>query len=182
LAKDGYAATVELHRHFLDSRFQRANPLQPLFDCAHQYESHGVTFRVPSAEYRIIHLVLGKLVTDGHLARRTFPVREACDLIELLEETGQHEIEWGLIKKRCGTRFSLFLALVTELMAYRSGVEVAPTGRVTSYIWMMQKRYDSRAAGRLLDLYARAGYLLHALLYSPAKFPAYLHGVISSGR
>ena len=95
LVIDGYASCVEVHRHFLARQFQRDNPLEALLGRAQQYQRHGATFRVPSAEYQIIHIVLGKMAYDGHLARRSFPIRGACDYIELLENE-QGEIDRGL--------------------------------------------------------------------------------------
>lgn len=179
LVKPEYSATVELHRHFLPSRFQRNNPLGPLFGSALTVESHGATFNIPCTEHQIVHLILGKLVHDGHLARRTFPIREACDLIELVEGA-KGGVNQQLVLQHCGHRFPLFYALVRELMAYprQSGIaECGTAERRTAerYIWLMQKRFDSQATGRLLDAYARADYLVHALVYSPGKLSAYLH-------
>jgi hypothetical protein len=178
LVKNGYAATVELHRHFLDRRFQRGNPLEALFSTAHQVESHGATFQVPATEYQIIHLVLGKLRTDGHLARRTFPIREACDFIELLENA-EGEVNQQLVLQHCGRSFPLFYALVCELMAYPPRISVAEPEDTANFTWMMQKRFESIAFCTLLDVYARADYLVHALAHSPAKLPAYLHRILS---
>jgi Uncharacterised nucleotidyltransferase len=177
LVKGSYAATVELHRHFLPRRFQRNNPLEPLFASAKKAERHGATFYLPSTDYQLIHLLLGKVVHDGHLTRRTFPVREACDLIELLENAG-NDIDQRLVLQRCGRSFTLFHALVCELMRYtprRGTVDRVDTSRFTR---IMQKRLDSRAIRRSLDIYARAEYLAHALVHSPAKLPAYLRRIV----
>lgn len=59
LAKAGYNAPVELHRHFLPRRFQSKNPLKPLFNAASEQQSHGASFLIPSVEYQMIHLLLG---------------------------------------------------------------------------------------------------------------------------
>lgn len=181
LVKPGYATTVELHRHFLPGRFQRNNPLEPLFGSARQVESHGATFNVPSTEYQLIHLILGKLVHDGHLARRTFPIREASDLIDLLDNA-EVDIDQQLVVQRCGSNFALFFALVSELMAFRPRITIIELVDASKYIQMMQKRYDSPATRKLLDAYARAQHLAHALVYSPAKLPAYMNRMISSSR
>ena len=181
LVKAGYAATVELHRHFLPRRFQRCNPLNPLFGSARKTASHGATFYVPSTEYQLIHLVLGKLVTDGHLARRSFPIREACDLIDLLDNA-EGDVDQQLVVQHCGSNFALFFALVVELMAYHPRTTITELVDASKYIRMMQKRYDSPATGKLLDAYARAQHLAHALVYSPAKLPAYMNRMIPLSR
>jgi hypothetical protein len=180
LAKQGYVATVELHRHFLDRRFQRANPLEPLFASAHQLERHGAIFQVPSLEYQLIHLVLGKLVTDGHLARRAFPLREACDLIELLQGVDDAHIDQALIAQRCGSGFAQFLALVSELTGFAPGFTVAGPVDISAYLRLLQQRDDSALARALLDAYARVQYLAYALLHSPAKLPVYLSRLLPS--
>ncbi len=179
LVKTGYAATVELHRHFLPRRFQRNNRLRPLFDSAHQTQRHGATFYVPSTEYQLIHLVLGKLVHDGYLARRVFPIREACDLIDVLENA-QGGVNQQLVLRHCGRSFPLFYALVCELMNYRPRTSFADIEDTASFTQMMQKRFESHAICTLLDAYARAQHLAHALVYSPAKLPDYLRRIISS--
>ena len=181
LVKDGYAATVELHRHFLPKRYQRTNPLDPLFDSARQIESHAATFYVPSTEYQVIHLILGKLVHDGHLARRSFPIRGACDLIDLLDNA-EGDVDQQLVVQRCGSSFALFFALVSELMAYRPRTTITELVDASKTIQMMQKRYESPATRKLLDAYARTQYLVHALAYSPAKLPAYMKRMIPSSR
>jgi hypothetical protein len=181
LVKDGYVATVELHRHHLPRRFQRNNPLEPLFASSRQIVSHGATFYVPSTEYQIIHLILGKLVHDGHLARRTFPIREACDLIDLLDNA-EGDVDQQLVVQHCGSNFALFFALVVELMAYRPRNTITELVDTSNYIRMMQKRYDFPATGKVLDAYARTQHLAHALVYSPAKLPAYLNRLILSNQ
>jgi hypothetical protein len=178
LVKGGYAATVELHRHFLPGRFQRSNPLEPLFGSARRIESHGSTFYVPSTEYQLIHLVLGKLVHDGHLARRTFPIREACDLIDLLDNA-EGDVDQQLVVQHCGSNFALFIALVSELMAYRPQNIITELVDASKYMQMMQKRLESHAIRKSLDMYARAEHLAQALAHSPAKLPAYLRRMVS---
>lgn len=179
LVKDSYAATVELHRHFLPRRFQRNNPLEPLFGSARKAESHGATFLLPSTEYQLIHLLLGKVVHDGHLTRHTFPVREACDLIQLLENA-RNDVDRRLVLQRCGRSFTLFHALVCELMRYTPRIGLANLEDTSKFTRIMLRRFESRAVRKSLDIYARAEYLAHALLYSPAKFPAYLRRIVSS--
>jgi hypothetical protein len=181
LVKSGYAATVELHRHFLPGRFQRNNLLGSLFASAHTVESHGATFKVPCAEHQLIHLLLGKLVHDGYLARRLFPIREACDLIDILEDA-EGNIDQELVTRHCGSSFIRFYALVAELMVYRSRITIAESGNTANYIRIMQKRYDSKIIGKSLDAYARVEHLAYALVYSPAKLPAYLRRVVSSNQ
>lgn len=181
LVKSGYAATVELHRHFLPRRFQRNNPLGPLFASARKMERHGVTYYLPSTEYQIIHLLLGKWVHEGHLTRRTFPVREACDLIELLE-SADHDVDQRLLLQHCGRSFILFHALVCELMHYAPRIRMAEVEDTAGFTRTMQKRFESRALRRSLDFYARAEFLAHALVFSPAKLPAYLRRMVSSNQ
>lgn len=173
LAKNGYASTVELHRHFLPRRFQSKNPLTSLFRTATSQESHGAQFLVPSPEYQMIHLVLGKLIHDGHLARRTLPIREACDYITVLENSGGH-LNQAQIEKHCGKHFATFTQLVRELMAYSPKQANPKTKDITKRLQTMQRRYNSPAIGILLNSYARTLYLTQSLIHSPAKLPTYL--------
>lgn len=179
LVKEGYAATVELHRHHLPKRFQRGNPVEPLLASAAQCKTLDAIFLVPSPEYQLVHMVLGKLVNDGHFARRSFPVREACDLIALLGSAGE-SIDRAVLEQHCGGKFTLFHALVVELMAFRSPLDTRAHTSTSNYIWMMQKRLDSELARTLLDTMARVDYLSHELAYSPAKLPRYLQRVLSA--
>jgi hypothetical protein len=174
LVKSGYAATVELHRHHLDMRFQRKNPLEPLFASAIAKDSHGATFLIPSTEYQMIHLVLGKLLLDGHMARRTFPLREACDFIHLLE-TAQESIDYRRVAQHCGKAYYQFAQLVAELMAYPQVATKNQPADISTRMQLMQKRYNSPTVGKMLDAHAGALYLAQAMLYSPSKLPAYLH-------
>ncbi len=144
LVKTGYDATVELHSHFLDRRFQSGNPLEALFSNALLFERHGATFRVPSTEHQIIQLILGKFVNDGHLARRTFPIREACDLIDLLE-SADGEVNQQLVLQHCGRSFPLFHALVCELMNYVPRTSITAWEDPASFTRIMQKRFESHA-------------------------------------
>ena len=173
LAKDSYASTVELHRHFLPRRFQRSNPLSPLFESAHTIERYGATFQVPSTEYQIIHLILGKLVNDGYWAGRSFPIREACDLINILE-SAEEPVDQQLVAKHCGRKYIRFHALVTELMQRGSDTNTSKSRDLTFYIRLMQQRSNSQVMRTFLDGYARVGHLTHALIHSPAKLPDYL--------
>lgn len=181
LVKPQYAATVELHRHFLPGRFQRANPLDALFGTAVAVQRNGVAFLVPSANYQLMQLVLGKLVNDGHLARRSFPVREVCDLVELLESGGS-ELDPALLSGRCGRRFARACSLVSELTGYRSAVVGEDAVAARRYLRLMQKRDDSRVVRRLLDAWARAEYLAYEMVYSPRKLPAFLGRLFSPAR
>lgn len=176
LVKAGYAATVELHRHFLDRRFQRNNPLEPLFGTATLLERHGATFKVPSTEFQIIHVVLGKFVNDGYQARRAFPIREACDLIDILENA-EGDIDQQLVLRHCGRSFPLFHALVCELMHYSAQTCAIRIENTSRFTWIMQKRFESDTVRKLLDAYARVEYLAHAVASSPAKLPAYLRRI-----
>lgn len=173
LAKAGYNAPVELHRHFLPRRFQSKNPLKPLFNAASEQQSHGASFLIPSVEYQMIHLLLGKLIHDGHLASRTFPIREACDYINVLEKkTGS--IDQELIEQHCGSAYAIFAQLTAELMAYVPTDTVNTSCDISRRLQLMQKRYNSPGTAKLLDVHARALHLINSLLHSPAKLPAYL--------
>jgi hypothetical protein len=164
---------VELHRHYLNKRFQRQNPLEPLFSSALPQESHGAKFLIPSAKYQMIHLVLGKLVHDGHLVRRAFPLREACDYIHLLKNA-QGSIDYSLVTQHCGQNYSVFDQLVTELMGYRTSTIICEQNNISNRMQLMQKRYNSPGFAKMLDAYTRAVHLSLSLLYSPTKLPAYL--------
>jgi len=168
-----YAGCVEPHRHFLPKRFQRRNPLAPLLVAAYQHQRHGTTFRVPSAEYQLIHMVLGKLVNDSYLACRDFPIREGCDYIELLESV-KGEIDQELVERHCAGNYAIFTQLVAELMGYKTAVIGAQAGNITHRLHLMEMRYNYDRVAKLLDAHARAIYLGHELVYSPTKLPAYL--------
>lgn len=172
LVIDGYASCVEVHRHFLARQFHRKIPLQDLLSTARQHQNYGATFRVPSAEYQNIHIVLGKMVYDGHLARRSFPIREACDYIELMESE-KGEIDRGLVTQHCGENYATFSQLVRELMAYRNKEEIDTSSTISRRLQLMEKRYNSGTIAKLLDAHARVLYLGKEMLYSPAKITAY---------
>ncbi|MEH6590022.1 MAG: nucleotidyltransferase family protein [Halioglobus sp.] len=172
LVKSGYNTTVELHRHHLDKRFQRKNPLGPLFENAIPKVSRSANFLIPSPEYQMIHLVLGKLVLDGHLARRTFPLREACDFIDW-QKTKQENIDYDLVTQHCGQNYRIFDQLVSKLMG-NSTSSTTEQANISYRLLLMQKRYDSPGMAKILDAYSRATYLTQSLLFSPAKLPAYL--------
>jgi len=173
LVREGYAVTVELHTHFLPRRFQRKNPLESLLAQARTVERHGVRFRVPSTEHRLIHLVLGKFVHDGCRSRHTFPIREGCDLIGLLEQGGA-TINHELVQAHCGTSYPLFLGLACELMGCARHPSAAAPDEVEQYLGLLRRRFASPAICRLLDARARVDHLAHQLVYSPLKLPAYL--------
>jgi hypothetical protein len=172
-SKNGYAATVELHRHHLPKRFQRSNPLAPLFTTAVQGESHGAKFLTPAVEHQLIHLLLGKLVNDSFLARRLFPLREGCDYICLLENT-RGKVDRRIIEQHCGTILPLFDGLATELMACQPAATHQPNRAVSARLHTMRRRYNSTLMGSLLDTYARALHLAVSLRHNPAQLPAYL--------
>ena len=172
LVKADSVAIVELHRHYLPKRFQRKNPLEPLLSTAVTRKSHGATFREPSLDYQLIHLILGKLVHDGHLVRRTFPLREACDLIHLLDNA-QGRLNAELIAQHCGDSFSVFRALVEELMGYATQMRPTTQYDVSNRLWLMRKRYNSPALRKTLNNYARALHLANSLAYNPAKLAGY---------
>ena len=171
--KAGCVATVELHRHYLPKRFQAKNPLEPLLRTAISCQSHGASFREPSLEYQLIHLILGKLVHDGHLTRYTFPLREACDLIVLLEKS-EGELNEDLITQHCGKDFSIFAALAEELMGYTANACTTTQHDVSNRIRIMRKCYSSPAFSKIMDRYARTVHLANSLVYNPAKASAYL--------
>lgn len=170
---DGYANCVELHRHFLPRRFQRRNPLGALLATAHRHECHGAAFTVPSTEYQVIHMVLGKLANDGYLARRDFSIREGCDYIALLDSVGG-KIDRGFVAQHCGKDYAIFSQLVAELMGYTCGETIGSANHIKRRLQLMEKRYNTGGVAKLLDAQARAIHLGHEMLYSPAKLPAYL--------
>ncbi len=173
LIMEGYASHVELHRHFLPKRFQRRTPLEPLLTTANQHESHGATFCVPSAEYQIIHTVLGKLVHDGYLARRDFPVREGCDYIDLLKSV-EGQVERKLVERHCGENCTIFTQLVAALMGYQVGETGGTADNIKHRLQLMEMRYTRGETAQLLNTYGRVIHLGSGIIYSPAKLPAYL--------
>ena len=176
LIKPGAPAIVELHRHHLPARFQRRVPLASLFASAVPHESHGAAFLVPSTEHGIVHLVLGKLVHEGHFARHTFPLREACDYIHCLE-SARGPIDYRMIHEHCGRNASLFAALVAQLMAYARAAEYRPqyaTRLLDRRIRIMQKACESRWTGEFFHVYARLLHLLYSAVYSPGKIKGFV--------
>jgi len=171
LVKKGYDTTVELHSHFLAKQQQRNNPLEPLFRTAQVRETHDAAYLIPTTEYQLIHLVEGKFVHDGHLARRTFPLREACDFISLMDRVDS-STNLELVIQHCGNNFAVVHALVRELMGYTA--PLAPTADVSSFITLMQRRYNSPTVSRVLNSYARTRHLAGSLAHSPGKLSAYL--------
>lgn len=177
LVLEGYASHIELHRHFLPGRFQGRIPLEPMLDTAIQHHSHGATFFTPSTDYQIIHTVLGKLVHDGYLARRDFPVREGCDYIELLEEA-DGKIDLAMVEQHCAEHYLIFSELVTHLMAYRNDAMSGRSIRISHRLKLMEKRYNSRVIAGALDAYARTTHLARQMLYSPAKLPVFVKRLV----
>ena len=180
LVKPDQAVTVELHRHFLPKRFQNRNPLQPLFQSAKQHESHGVTFLVPSTEYQILHIVLGRLVHDGYMARREFPIREAVDYIDLMANAAS-DFESDLLERHCGKQLGIFSRQVSEMMGYDPECSLRKGGDIKYRMRLLQKRCDSAVVAKVLNAYARGKQLSYSMLYSPEKLPGYLQRLISKG-
>ena len=178
LRKKSYNCEVELHRHFLAKKFQRKTRLQPIFDSAQAKECHDARFLVPSIEYQMIHLILGKFVHDGHLARRTFPLREACDFVDLLNKS-DITLDQDLIVAHCGPHFATVYSLVAELMAYTPKIGISRKIDVSSQIRLLQRRQNSSIVGKLFDTHARVIHLATSLAYSPGKLWAYLHRQVS---
>ena len=173
LIKEGYETSVELHRHFLPKRFQQKNPLGPLFKRAQVQQSHGARFLTPSFDHQITHLILGKVVHDGHLVRRTIPIREACDYIRL-SETGKEFIDWNSLPRQCSDAHAVFSNIIEALMLYpANGASINPR-KTAVQLQILQKRYNSPTIANLLDAHARALHLMSSFLHSPAKLPAYL--------
>ena len=159
-------------------QFQRKNRLQSLFDSAQEKECHGACFLVPSIEHQLIHLILGKFVHDGHLARRTFPLREACDYVALLNKA-DNTLDRDLIAAQCGQNFALVSSLVAQLMAYTPNVSISQKTNVSSQIRLIQRRQNSSILSKLFDTHARALHLATSLAYSPKKLSKYLHRQVS---
>jgi hypothetical protein len=178
LIKPGYGTSVELHRHYLPGRFQRNNRLAPLFASAQELQLQSARFMVPAPQHQMVHLVLGKLVNDGVLARRSFAIREACDFIELLDESAA-AIDLAMVERHCGRQFALFHTLVVELMGYNSPLDIAPLSSARRYLSLLRQRLDRPLARSFLDGLARMDYLSHELAFSPAKLPGYLGRLIS---
>lgn len=178
LVKKAYNCEVELHRHFLPKQLQRKNRLPPLFDSAQAKKCHDASFLVPSLEHQIIHLILGKFVHDGHLVRRTFPLREACDLMSLLDKADT-TLDQDLVMAHCGQYLETVNSLVTELMGYTPKVEIFRHVDVSNHLRFMQRRRNSSVLGKLFDTHARVLHLTTSLAYSPSKLSMYLHRQVS---
>lgn len=179
LVKEGYATTVELHRHFLPKQFQKTAPLEPLFTSAIELRRNGITYRTPSAQYQMINLLLGKIVHDGHLARRRFPLREACDYIWILQQQ-ERDIDQALVERLCGKSYRVFSALIAELMSYQAlGINAADTN-ITRQLNELERRCNSPHYATLMNGYARVLHLGKSLLHNPGKLRAYLHRLYSN--
>ena len=175
LMKEGCPAIVELHRHFLPARWQPKKLLEPFLADALTHEINGARFRIPSPEFQIIHLVLGKFVHDGYMARQSFPVREACDYLHI-QEAADRRLNFGLITQHCGNAEMLFAQLVTELMGQYSTEPLSASGglSVAQRMRLMERRMNSAAVSNTLDIYARIQHLTHSLIHSPMKLRGYL--------
>ena len=173
LVKSGYDTTVELHKHFLPKRFQGRIQLRPLFTSAVEYSSHNAKFKVPSVDYQIIHIVLGKLVHDGHFAKQSFPIREACDFIELQEEFDL-SMERGQVIKKCGNSLPIFHLLVEELMGGKHWEPFQKKYDVSKRLSRMEKRYNSEYMTAFWNAYARSLHLTLSLIHNPKKTATYL--------
>jgi len=178
LSKTGYAATVELHRHFLPKRFHRNKLLQPLFSTASEHKSHGVSFRVPSPEFQLIHLIFGKYITDGYCAARTYPIRDGCDYADLMDRKGS-DIDTSMVEQKCGSSFTIFSQLTNELMGDGHTIDYNTDVDISRRMMIMQKRYNSATIAKLLDSYARANYLMNALIHSPDKLTGFFARLVS---
>lgn len=176
LQQKGAVAIVELHRHLLPRRFQARVSLAALFGAAVLQERSGVHYLVPSAEYQLIHLVSGKWVHDGHLARAGFPLREACDFLDILDAAGG-AVDFALVARHCGEDAALVARLVAALTG--SSTAAALGGAVSAAglqrrLRAMELRARSGCACRLLDAYARTLHLGQTLAHNPAKLTGYL--------
>lgn len=179
LVKEGYATTVELHRHFLPKQFQNTAPLEPLFASAVELQRNGISYRTPSAQYQIIHLLLGKIIHDGHLTRRRFPIREACDYIAIMQQP-ELDIDQALVARLCGKTYPVFSALIAELMGHQTlGLDCADTN-ITSQLKGLERRCNWARYAALMDGYARVVHLKNSLLHNPAKLQVYLYRLYSS--
>lgn len=173
LVKPGCSFSVELHRHYLPARFQDANPLLELVNRSLKEQQHNARFRVPAPDHQLTHLLLGTMVHDGNLARRDFPIREACDYIELWQALDQ--VEGGNhLADRCNTELAVFSQLVEQLMGYSSGASCAREPDIRRHLQLMEARYNSPFIAKLLDAQARAVHLGRSMLHNPAKLPGYL--------
>ena len=177
--KPGYRLSVELHRHHLPARLQRRNPLPELINGAHLHKDHDAEFLTPSAEHQIIHIILGKMVHDGCLARREFPVREACDYIDL-QEGLSGTIDEQRITRHCGDKYAIFSQLVAELTGYTNGNTPARKADIARRLKLMERRYNTPLVADMLNVHARATYLGQTMVHSPAKLPQYLKRLLSA--
>jgi hypothetical protein len=173
LVRSNQVAFVELHRHFLPRRFQHNTRLKPLFATANECQIEDAHFLTPSTEYQVIHLILGKFVHDGYLARRAFPIREAADYIALIDSV-QNKFNSLMVEQQCGKAFSIFAQLVSKLMCREPAQPLQKCVNIERRLRAMQLRCDFTTPAKLLDGYARAEYLACAMLHSPEKLTAYL--------
>jgi hypothetical protein len=173
LVKKNYETTVELHKHFLPKRFQRRVQLAPFFSTAIEHTSHHVKFKVPNVNHQLIHILLGKLVHDGHFAKKTFPIREACDFVELMADCDPSS-GLDLVTEYCGNSLSTFRQLVDEIMGAEHRPVFGSRRGVSLRLATMRKRYNSEFLAVLLNTYARSLHLCVSLLHNPEKASAYL--------
>ena len=133
----------------------------------------GVRFRVPSAEYQIIHLILGKFVHDSYMARHMLPIREACDYLEIQERTSR-ALDYDLIERHCRNEHQLFAQLVNRIIGLPPGYPARSTSSAENYLRLVELRYDSEHVAGVLDAYAKISKSYHSLVHNYQKLPRYL--------
>jgi hypothetical protein len=176
LAKPGYDATVEIHKHPLRRRFQSALPLQAIYQSARTCQSHGASYRVSSPSFQLMQLVLGEFIHDGYAARFEFPVRAGHDYMAILDKNRADFTEIGLspLGNPYQKKLQLFEQLATELMASPAQMRLFQPVPIKKRVQIMEKRYESTTLATALDMQARWRYLGLSLWHDRGKLPGYL--------
>jgi hypothetical protein len=187
LAKPGYPAVVELHRHHLPRRFQAGRSTELMFASATGGERSGARFLLPSASQQIILMLLGRFVHDGYARRYDFPIRTACDYRQVVARAGAEAeggapgtgLDLGLIESQCGGYLALFNQLVLELTGCAGLEKLAPPVDTRTWIKLLEARYRWPVSAGLLDAQARVRHLAISAVYSPAKLPGYIKTLLA---
>ncbi len=176
LAREGYAATVEIHRAPLPPGVGRPEDAADWLGRATASSLRGARFLLPCAEHGILHTALGSHVGDGYRARSDLCPRSLCDHLALLSRlrTAGAEPDRALLSRRGGAAVALFDSLVRELSGLDPEPRIAPAAELRRHLQLMRAGMNSPRLAALLRRQARWRHLGHSLWHSSGKLPAYL--------
>ena len=176
MVKEGYSATLEIHKHPLRRRFDRALPVKQLLESTLSCDSHGAKFLVPTPDLQLLQLTLGDFIHDGYAARFDFPVRAGHDYIAFINQYADNAGAYSQTgaDSRFNSSLPLFEQLVTEFMGLSEEKRIYPPRNIQNRLKLMEMRCNMPSVARALDQQARWRYLGLSLWYDSGKLSAYL--------